>query len=143
MTGVPDPTQTEYFTSLSGVALKMQLFLGLEPIVKDSEGEFDYALKRRLKMYNHFFVLRGKSSEIDVGDVVIEFKHTAPNNDLETAQIVSLLYGKPLVSNETLTSLFSFVEDAKAENQAAANEATSEASTALLAQIAGVNGGIP
>ncbi len=140
LTGVPDPTQTEYFTSLSGVALKMQLFLGLEPIVKDSEGEFDYAFKRRLKMYNHFFVLRGKSDEIDVGDVVIDFKHTAPSNDLETAQIVSLLYGKPLVSNETLTRLFSFVEDAKAENQAATAEATSEASTALLTQLAGFAG---
>lgn len=137
LSGVPDPTQTEYFTSLSGVALKMQMFLGLEPIVGDSEGEFDYAFKRRLKMYNHFFALRGKSEEIDVGDVYIEFKHTAPSNDLETAQIVSMLYGKPLVSNETLTGLFSFVDDAKAENQAAAAEAESEASNALLAQLAG------
>ncbi len=137
LSGVPDPTQTEYFTSLSGVALKMQMFLGLEPIVGDSEGEFDYALKRRLKMYNHFFALRGKSQEIDVGDVYIEFRHTAPSNDLETAQIVSMLYGKPLVSNETLTGLFSFVDDAKAENQAAAAEAESEASNALLTQLAG------
>ncbi len=115
----------------------MQMFLGLEPIVGDSEGEFDYALKRRLKMYNHFFALRGKSQEIDVGDVYIEFRHTAPSNDLETAQIVSMLYGKPLVSNETLTGLFSFVDDAKAENQAAAAEAESEASNALLTQLAG------
>ncbi len=145
LSGVPDPTQTEYFSALSGVALKMQMFLGLEPMAKDSEGEFDYALKRRLKMYNHFYVIRGKSAEIDVGDVVIDFKHTAPSNDLETAQIVSLLYGKPLVSNETLTKQFSFVEDAKAENEAAANESTSEASNLLLAQLAGygTNGGVP
>ena len=144
LSGVPDPTQTEYFTALSGVALKMQLFLGLEPVVKDTEGEFEYALKRRLKMYNHFYVLRGRSEEIDVGDVYIEFKHTAPSNDLETAQIVSMLYGKPLVSNETLTKQFSFVDDAKAENEAATNEATSEASNALLAQLAGYgsNGGV-
>lgn len=137
LSGVPDPTQTEYFTALSGVALKMQMFLGLEPIAKDSEGEFEYALKRRLKMYNHFYVLRGKSAEIDVGDVFIEFCHNAPTNDLETAQIVSLLYGKPLVSNETLTRLFSFVDDAKAENEAAAKESASEASNELLAQLAG------
>lgn len=140
LSGVPDPTQTEYFTALSGVALKMQMFLGLEPIAKDSEGELEYALKRRLKMYNYFYALRGKAEEIDVGDVYVEFKHTAPSNDLETAQIVSMLYGKPLVSNETLTKLFSFVDDAKAENQAAANEATSEASNALLAQLAGYGG---
>lgn len=145
LSGVPDPTQTEYFSSLSGVALQMQMFLGLEPMAKDSEGEFDYALKRRLKMYNHFYALRGRSTEIDVGDIVIDFKHTAPTNDLEIAQMVSLLYGKPLVSNETMTKLFSFVEDAKAENKTAANEATSEASDMLLAQLAGygTNGGIP
>lgn len=137
LSGVPDPTQTEYFTALSGVALKMQMFLGLEPIAKDNEGEFEYALKRRLKMYNHFYVLRGKSAEIDVGDVFIEFCHNAPTNDLETAQIVSMLYGKPLVSNETLTRLFSFVDDAKAENEAAAKESASEASNELLAQLAG------
>jgi len=144
LSGVPDPTQTEYFTALSGVALKMQLFLGLEPVVKDTEGEFEYALKRRLKMYNHFYVLRGRSEALDVGDVYIDFKHTAPSNDLETAQIVSMLYGKPLVSNETLTKQFSFVDDAKAENEAATNEATSEASNALLAQLAGYgsNGGV-
>lgn len=145
LSGVPDPTQTEYFTALSGVALKMQMFLGLEPIAKDCEGELEYALKRRLKMYNHFYALRGQAERIDVGDVYIEFKHTAPTNDLETAQIVSMMYGKPLVSNETLTKQFSFVNDAKAENQAATNEATSEASNALLAQLAGYgyNGGAP
>lgn len=145
LSGVPDPTQTEYFSSLSGVALQMQMFLGLEPMAKDSEGEFDYALKRRMKMYNHFYALRGMATEIDVGDVTIDFKHTAPTNDLEIAQMVSLLYGKPLVSNETLTKQFSFVENAKAENEAAANEATSEASDLLLAQLAGygTNGGIP
>ena len=101
--------------------------------------------ERRLKMYNHFYALRGQTERIDVGDVYIEFKHTAPTNDLETAQIVSMLYGKPLVSNETLTKQFSFVNDAKAENQAATNEATSEASNALLAQLAGYgyNGGAP
>lgn len=137
LSGVPDPTQTEYFTALSGVALKMQLFLGLEPIVKDTEGEFEYALKRRLKMYNHFYVLRGVSETLDVGYVYIDFRHTAPSNDLETAQIVSMLYGKPLVSNETLTKQFSFVDDAKAENETAATEATSEASNTLLAQLAG------
>lgn len=137
LSGVPDPTQTEYFSSLSGVALQMQMFLGLEPMAKDSEGEFDYALKRRLKMYNHFYALRGRAIDIDVGDVIIDFKHTMPTNDLEIAQMVSLLYGKPLVSNETLTRLFSFVEDAKAENETAANEATSEASDLILAQLAG------
>ena len=114
-------------------------------MAKDSEGEFDYAFKRRFKMYNHFYVLRGRATEIDVGDVIIDFNHTMPTNDLEVAQMVSLLYGKPLVSNETLTKLFSFIEDAKAENKAAANEATSEASDLLLAQLAGYNGngGIP
>lgn len=145
LSGVPDPTQVEYFSSLSGVALQMQMFLGLEPFAKDSEGKFDYALRRRLKMYNHFYTLRGLATEIDVGDVTIDFKHTVPTNDLEIAQMVSLLYGKPLVSNETLTRQFSFVEDAKAENEAAANEATSEASDLLLAQLAGygTNGGVP
>lgn len=145
LSGVPDPTQTEYFSSLSGVALQMQMFMGLEPMAKDSEGEFEYAFKRRLKMYNRFYALRGRQAEINVGNVAINFNHTIPTNDYEIAQMVSLLYGKPLISNETLTKQFSFVENAKAENEAAANEAASEASDMLLAQLAGygTNGGIP
>lgn len=94
-------------------------------------------MKRRLKMYNHFSGLRGQEPEIDVGDVLIEFRHTAPGNDLETAQIVSMLYGKPLVSNETLTKQFSFVDDAQAENTAAASESANTATDTLLAQLAG------
>lgn len=145
LSGVPDPTQTEYFTSLSGVALKMQMFLGLEPMATNTEGKFDYAFRRRFKMYNHFYAIRGRAPEIDVGEITIAFKHTVPTNDLEIAQMVSLLYGKPLISNETLTKQFSFVEDAKAENERAAAEATSEASDMLLAQLAGfgTNGGSP
>ena len=137
---VPDPLQTEYFTSLSGVALKMQQFLGLEPIAKDTEAEFDFGLKRRFKLYNSILNKTENKTKVDVGDLEIKFKHTAVNNDMEVAQMISMLYGKAIASNETLSNQLSFVGDAQAEVEKAASESTAQDSSAILSQLSTFNG---
>jgi SPP1 family phage portal protein len=135
LSGVPDPTDNNYFSSLSGIAIKMQAFLGLEPYVKNSEGEFDYAFRRRMKMYNYFENLRGRQELVDAGDVKIEFNHTMPTNDLETAQIISLIDGRGLVGKETLSNQLSFVDDPAEEVANAQAETATDTTNDLLMQL--------
>lgn len=135
LTGVPDPLRTEYFTSLSGVALKMQMFLGLRPFAQDGEANIEYALRRRLKMYLAGNAITSNTSNIDIADLDIVFTYTEPSNDLETAQIISYLYGKPLVGNETLSKQLSFVEDAKAEVEQAKADNAAPSNADILSQL--------
>ena len=130
LSGVPDPKRTEFFTSLSGVALKMQMFLGLRPFAKDSEDSLDYALKRRLKMYGH-----AKGYDVDIAEVDIVFTYTEPSNDLEAAQIVTYLAGRNVATYESLSGLLSFVDDPKKEVEAAMAESTTTESEDILNQL--------
>lgn len=131
LAGVPDPLRTEYFTSLSGVALKMQLFMGLKPFAQDSENNIEYALKRRLKMYS----VGMSTQEIDVADVDIVFTYTEPSNDLEVAQIVTYLAGRGVATTETLSRQLSFVEDAVSEVEAAKAEMAANTNSDILSQL--------
>ena len=135
LTGVPDPLRTEYYTALSGVALKMQMFLGLRPFAQDGEACIEYALRRRLKMYLASNAIKSDVEEVDVADVDIVFNYTEPSNDLETAQIISYLYGKPLVANETLSKQLSFVTDAKAEVEQAQADNAAPSNADILSQL--------
>lgn len=132
---VPDPLRTEYFTSLSGIAIKMQLFLGLEPLAKSAEAELGYGLKRRLKMYVHLLSARGRIPDADAADVEIGFRHTAPVNDLEVAQMISMLYGKNVATHETLAGELSFVDDPQREVERAAAENGAGGSNEILRQL--------
>ena len=131
LVGVPDPLRTEYFTSLSGVALKMQLFMGLTPFAQDSEASLDYALKRRLKMYSVVM----NTQEIDVADVDIVFTYTEPSNDLEVAQIVTYLAGRGVATTETLSRQLSFVDDAVKEVEDAKAEMSASTNSDILSQL--------
>lgn len=135
LSNVPDPMQSEYFTAVSGVALKMQQFLGLDQAAKDTAAEFDFALKRRFKMYNTILNIRGQAPLIDVGDVEIEFKLTAPQNDLEVAQMISLLYGKSIVTAESLAGQLSFVRDPNKEVEEAQAQNNANSTSNILRQL--------
>ena len=131
LAGVPDPLRTEFFTSLSGVALKMQLFMGLKPFAQDSENNIEYALKRRLKMYS----VGMSTQQIDVADVDIVFTYTEPSNDLEVAQIVTYLAGRGVATTETLSRQLSFVEDAVREVEEAKAEMAANTNSDILTQL--------
>ena len=140
LSGVPDPTQTEFYTQTSGVAIRLQMFVGLEPFAVNGEDSFAFALRRRFKMYNRVLALRNQTREVDAGLVDIRFTHNVPQNDLETAQIISNMYGKGIVSNETLAKQLSFVTDAAKEIEEAGKDASKAAATDIMSRLAGVGG---
>lgn len=136
LSGVPDPLRTEFYTGLSGVAIKMQMFLGLRPFAQDGEPSMEYALRRRLKMYMAVKQLKSTdASDADIADIDIVFTYTEPSNDLETAQIISYLYGKPVATDETLSKQLSFVKDAKAEVEQAKADNAAPNNADILTQL--------
>ena len=62
-----------------------------------------------------------KMSEVPVHRVEITFTYNLPANELEIAQMISLLTGT--VSSETLIDRLPFVSDAKEEAELAAEDA--------------------
>jgi SPP1 family phage portal protein len=107
---VPNLTDENFASNASGVAMKYKL-LGLEQLAKNKERYFVQGLRERLKLFAN--ILRIKAKDVDVSDVKITMTRNLPANDLETANIISLLDGK--VSLETLISQLSFVTDVAEE----------------------------
>ncbi len=60
--------------------------------------------------------------------------------DLETAQIISNMYGKGIVSNETLSKQLSFVSDAAKEIEQANKDASKAAATDIMSRLAEARG---
>ncbi|MCY9513304.1 phage portal protein [Paenibacillus apiarius] len=107
---VPNLTDENFASNASGVAMKYKL-LGLEQLAKNKERYFIQGLRERLKLFANILKVKGKAA--DVSDVTITMTRNLPANDLETAQMISLLVS--MVSNETLISRLSFVNDAEEE----------------------------
>lgn len=107
---VPNLTDENFAANASGVAMKYKL-LGLEQLAKIKERYFVQGLRERIKLFAN--VLRVKGRAVDVSGVQITMTRNLPANDLETAGMIAQLNGK--VSDETLISQLSFVDDASAE----------------------------
>lgn len=111
---VPDLTDESFGGNLSGVAIKYKL-LGFEQHIKNKERYFEAGLKERFSLYNHFFNIKNNMPIIPTNKIDIEFKRTLPVNELEIAQMISML--GEVVSRETLLSTVPFVSDPKEENK--------------------------
>ncbi|MCY9706732.1 phage portal protein [Paenibacillus alvei] len=109
---VPNLTDENFASNASGVAMKYKL-LGLEQLAKIKERYFVQGLRERLKLFANILKVKGKA--VDVTDVTITMTRNLPANDLETAQMISQLVN--MVSNETLITQLSFVEDAAEETK--------------------------
>jgi SPP1 family phage portal protein len=107
---VPNLTDENFAANASGVAMKYKL-LGLEQLAKIKERYFVQGLRERIKLFANMLRVKGKA--VDVSDVKITMTRNLPANDLETAGMIAQLNGK--VSDETLISQLSFVDDASAE----------------------------
>lgn len=112
--GVPMLTDENFASQASGVAMKYKL-LGLEQLAKMKERYFTQGLRERMQVFANMLAVKGKN--VDVSDVTITMTRNLPSNDLETSQMIAVLSGK--VSNDTLISQLSFVQDAKKETLAA------------------------
>lgn len=83
---------------------------------------FEAGLRERFELYARILNILSRSEEIRAQDIDVVFSGSLPKNDLEISQIISNLTG--IVSQKTLISQLSFVENAEteAENLAKENE---------------------
>lgn len=119
----PDMSDENFAGNSSGVALAYKI-LPFELLAKTKESFYEEALKKRFKLYNKFFQKFNAMSEIDVDELDIKFTRGLPKNDLEMAQIISILQGH--VTNKTLIAGLSFVKDANEEDELVKEEQQKE-----------------
>lgn len=108
--GVPCMSDENFVGNASGVAMKYKL-LGFEQITKIKERYFRAGLKTRLRLFTRMMELKGKG-KLDPESIDIVFQRNLPANEVELAQVVSMLSG--LVPDEILLSILPFVPDASA-----------------------------
>ena len=104
---VPDLTDESFAANSSGVAIKHKL-LGLEQLAKTKERYFAEGLKIRLQLFNNILGIKG-SAKVDISDIEITFNRSLPANELEEAQIASVLSG--IVPQRILLSILSMIKD--------------------------------
>lgn len=107
---VPDLTDKNFAANASGVAMKYKLF-GMEQLAVTKERYFKQGLRERMEMFGR--MLRVKGQRVETAKAQITMTRNLPVNDLEVAQLINLLIDH--VSDETLISLLSFVDDPAAE----------------------------
>lgn len=110
----PDMSDMNFAGNSSGVSLSYKI-LPFELLAKTKESFYEEALKKRFRLYNNYLTTLSKSSYIGVEELDIKFTRGLPKNDLEMAQMISLLQGK--VTNKTLISGLSFIKDANEEDK--------------------------
>ena len=98
----------------SGVALDYKL-LPFIISLKDKEAFYKETLKKRFRLYNNFLSVKQNMPIIPVEEIEIKMTLTFPKNDLEIAQMISYLSGN--VTNQTLISNLSFIENATEEDE--------------------------
>jgi SPP1 family phage portal protein len=120
--------------NVSGVAMKYKL-LALEQLAKVKQRFFTEGLRYRLECISNFLRFKTTSS-FDVEEIDISFRRSLPANELEQAQMVSMLNG--IVPQEYLLSQIDFVSDPKKamelieEEKQAAEERTMQTQQALM-----------
>lgn len=101
----------EQSSNASGVALKSKLISLMQRCVYN-QNAYNELLKQRLGIIADYCIKVGKAT-FDWKDIKITYTPCIPSDDLQTAQMIQMLDGK--VSNETLLTLLSFVENASEE----------------------------
>lgn len=125
---VPDLTDEEFASNMSGVAIKYKL-LGFEQLIKDKERLFKKGLNERLEIYIKILSFKSAMKEVPIHRIDVEFHRNLPSNELEISQMISNLTG--LVSDETLLSRVPFVTDAKEEAKLVVKERQRKQSEAM------------
>lgn len=110
----PDFTDENFSGNTSGVAMAYKL-LSLENLAKVKERFFKSGLRERLKLLSNINAIKGQA-KLNVDTINIVMNRTLPVNELETAQMISLL--KDTVSLETLLSKLPFIENTEQEAEA-------------------------
>ncbi len=116
---VPDLSDQQFGTNLSGVAIKYKLMC-FEQQVRSKERYFAKALKKRFELYVGYYSLKGSMQYVPVHRVDVVFTRNMPVNELEVSQMIQNLSG--IATAETLLSQLSFVSDPEEEAELAKRE---------------------
>lgn len=106
----PDLADEAFAGNLSGVAIKYKLF-ELETKCISKERCMSASLRRRWQLVNAVLTVKGNA--FDISQLRWEFKRNVPVNKAEEAALAVQLKG--IVSDETIISQLSFIDDPKAE----------------------------
>lgn len=86
--GIPNMTDASFGGNLSGVAISYKMW-SMDQIIKIKERKFKKGIQRRIELITNIFSLFGHT--YDYRDINITFKRNVPQNDLENAQIATML----------------------------------------------------
>ncbi len=109
---VPHMSDESFGGNLSGVAISYKLW-GLEQICSIKERKFKKGLQRRIELMANILNVMGYT--FDYRDITPKFRRNRPQNDLETAQIVTMLASD--LSRETRLQMMPGVENVQDELQ--------------------------
>lgn len=104
---VPNMSDSNFAGNVSGVAMRYKT-LALEQLAKIKERFFTEGLRYRLRLIQNILTVQGAAA-VDLDEITITFKRSLPANELELAQMVTMLDG--VVPEKTLLSLLPFVKD--------------------------------
>lgn len=107
---VPHMCDESFGGNLSGVAISYKLW-GLEQMTSIKERKFKKGLQRRIELITNMLHVMGYN--FDYRDIVPKFRRNMPQNDLETAEIVTKLSND--LSRETRLQMIPFVENVQDE----------------------------
>lgn len=111
LTKTPPLTDESFAGNATGVALKFKLF-GLEKDMAKKERKWKKSIQKTLELMTNT-INQKKNKNFDYKKIRITFTRALPTNETETADMVSKLNG--ILSEETLISQLSFIENAKEE----------------------------
>lgn len=110
MANVPHLCDESFGGNLSGVAIAYKLW-GLEQMCAMKERKFKKGLQRRIELITNILNLQGH--HFGYRDITPKFRRNMPENDLETAQIVTMLAND--LSRETRLQMIPWVENVQDE----------------------------
>lgn len=110
MANVPHLCDESFGGNLSGVAISYKLW-GLEQLCAMKERKFKRGLQRRIELITNILNIWG--NHYDYREIIPKFRRNKPENDLETAQIVTQLAG--LLSTETRMQMLPWVDNVQEE----------------------------
>lgn len=110
MANVPHMCDESFGGNLSGVAISYKLW-SLEQMCSIKERKFKKSLQRRIELITNILNVMGHN--FDYRDITPKFRRNKPENDMETAQIVTMLAND--LSRETRLEMISSVENVKEE----------------------------
>lgn len=135
---VPNMTDQSFVGNSSGVAMRYKL-LGFESLTKIKERNFRKGLGIRKSLITNIMRIKNLGN-IDPMAITETFSRSLPQNDVETATMISTLQPTGTVSVETLSGQLSFVNDPKTEVEKASKESAEKVKQAQEAfALGGVN----